>query len=125
MPSKAPNNIQEQFCEVLKAIGSISDLNHQPSIEKTSYSLNTSTAVTAANINIVNSASFYIGLDVESFANANKESIFAGYNSNTDDIYCVINFGTTAETQAGTRLDAFALFDSVVVMENNTAYVRY
>jgi hypothetical protein len=45
MPSKAPNNIQEQFCEVLKAIGSISDLNHQPSIEKTSYSLNTSTAV--------------------------------------------------------------------------------
>jgi hypothetical protein len=125
MPSKAPNSIQEQFCEVLKAIGSISDLNHQPSIEKTSYSLNTSTAVTASNINIVNSGSFYIGLDLESYSNADKSAIFSGYNSCTDDIYCVINYGSGVPETATPRLDAFALFDCVVVFENNTAYVRY
>jgi hypothetical protein len=124
MPTKAPNNIQEQFMEVIKAIGSVSDLNHHPSIEKTSYSLNASTAVTAANNATVNSGSFYIGLDLESYANANKDSIFAGYNSNTDDIFAVINVGTTAVSTTA-RFDSFALFDCVVVLENNTAYVRY
>jgi len=39
MPTKVPNTIQEQFIEVIKAIGSVSDLNHHPSIEKVSYSL--------------------------------------------------------------------------------------
>lgn len=124
MPTKAPNNIQEQFMEVIKAIGSISDLNHHPSIEKTSYSLNSNTVLTLANNSAVNSGSFYIGLDLESYTNANKDSIFAGYNSNTDDIFCVINFGTNAVTSVA-RLDAFALFDEVVVFENATAFVRY
>jgi hypothetical protein len=124
MPTKAPNNIQEQFMEVIKAIGSVSDLNHHPSIEKTSYSLNASTAMTAVNNATVNSGSFYIGLDLESYANANKDSIFAGYNSNTDDIFAVINVGANAITSTA-RFDAFALFDCVVVLENNTAYCRY
>jgi hypothetical protein len=116
------------FAELLKAVGSISDLNHHPSIEKFSYTLANSVANSQAietnNASNISSGSFYIGLDLESYANSNKESIFAGYNSNTDDIFAVINFGTTAATGT-TRLDAFALFDSVVVLENNTAYVRY
>ena len=43
---KAPNRLTEMFCEVCKAIGSIADLNHQPSIEKTSYCSTNSTAIT-------------------------------------------------------------------------------
>lgn len=124
MPTKAPNNIQEQFLEVSKAIGSISDLNHHPSIEKTSYSLNSNTVLTLANNAVVNSGSFYIGLDLESYTNADKSSIFSGYNSNTDDIFAVINVGTSAVSTTA-RFDAFALFDEVVVFENATAYVRY
>jgi hypothetical protein len=124
MPTKAPNNIQEQFMEVIKAIGSISDLNHHPSIEKTSYSLNSSTGVTLANNSVVNSGSFYIGLELEGFPNANKDSIFAGYNSNTDDIFAVLNVGLTAISSTA-RFDAFALFDCVIVLENGTAYCRY
>lgn len=124
MPTKAPNNIQEQFMEVLKAIGSISDLNHHPSIEKTSYSLNSSTQVTALNNSVVNSGSFYIGLDLENYSNASKDSIFAGYNSNTDDIFAVINVGVNALSSTA-RFDAFALFDCVIVLENGTAYCRY
>ena len=124
MPTKAPSNIQEQFCELLKAIGSISDIGHQPSIEKASYSQLSTAQFTAANQLTKSSGSFYIGLDLESFANANKDSIFAGYNSNTDDIFCVLNYGNSV-TAATNRLDAFALFDCVIVLENNTAYCRY
>ena len=124
MPTKAPANIQEQFCELLKAIGSVSDLGHQPSIEKASYSQSATAQFTTANHLTNSSGSFYIGLDLESFANANKDSIFAGYNSNTDDIFAVINYGSSCATTTN-RLDAFALFDCVVVLENNTAYVRY
>ena len=122
MPPKAPTTLPEMFSEVLKAIGSMSDLNHQPSIEKYSYSLQDSAAHTADAK--TSSGSFYIGLDLENYANAPKDSIFAGYNSNTDDIYCIMNFGAQASATT-TRFDAFALFDEVIVFENNTAFCRY
>ena len=45
-------------------------------------------------------------------------------NSNTDDIFCIMNFGTTTVT--GTyRFDAFAMYDSCLVFENGTCYCRY
>lgn len=123
-PTKAPNTYQEMFCEVCKAIsnGGMSDLNHQPSIEKASYTMTDSLANNAPGT--VNSGSFLIGMDLESYANADKSSLFAGYNSNTDDIFCVMNFGPNAASPT-VRFDSFALFDSVVVFENNTAYVKF
>ena len=123
-PTKAPNTYQEMFCEVCKAIanGGMSDLNHQPSVEKASYTMTDSLANNAPGT--VNSGSFLIGMDLESYANADKSSLFAGYNSNTDDIFCVMNFGANGTTPT-VRFDAFALFDSVVVFENNTAYCKF
>jgi len=127
MPSKAPETVAEYFAELMKAIGSLADINHQPSIEKTSYSLQTSVANTFAldanGGSNVSSGSFYIGLDLENYASASKDSIFAGWNSNTDDIYCVLNFdGSQAQTNL--RFDAFANFDCVLVVDNNTAYIK-
>ena len=85
--------------------------------------------------NSVSSGSFYIGIDVENFSNANKDSIFSGLNTNTDDIFCVLDFGgpnafanglmAFQSGAANVRLDAYALFDEVIVFENGTAYVRY
>jgi hypothetical protein len=122
MPPKAPNTIPEMFSEVLKAVGSMSNLDHHPSIESFSYSLDASVAHTAAGSQ--SSGSFYIGLDFENYANASKDSIFAGYNSNTDDIYAVINFlNTNASVQP--RLDAFCMFDAVYVFDSNTIYERF
>jgi hypothetical protein len=122
MTPKAPNTIPEMFSEVLKAVGSMSNLDHHPSIESFSYSLDASVAHTAAGSQ--SSGSFYIGLDLENYANASKDSIFAGYNSNTDDIYAVINFlNTNASVQ--TRLDAFCMFDAVYVFDSNTIYERF
>jgi len=123
-PTKAPNTMQEMFSEVCKAIanGGMSDLNHQPSVEKFSYTLVDSVANDASGS--ISSGSFLIGIDLEAYANADKSSLFAGYNSNTDDIFCVMNFAANAAAPT-VRFDAFALFDSVVVFENNTAYCKF
>ena len=75
-------------------------------------------------VSAVNSASFYVGLDLENYANSDKSQIFAGWNSATDDIYYIPTFaGQTVATVV--RFDAMALFDSLLVFENNTCYVKY
>ena len=122
MPTKPPNTDAEMFAEVIKAMGSLADISHQPSIDKYSYTLNASTAVVEP-ISGISSGSFYIGIDVENYAGSSKDSIFAGYNSNTEDIFLVANF--TAPSGITARFDAFALFDEVVTFENNTAYVKF
>jgi len=70
-PPKAPATPVEMFAECLKAIGSISDINQQPSIDKTSYTLinsgNTAALLdTASSVSNQYSGSFYIGIDLES-----------------------------------------------------------
>jgi len=128
-PSKSPSTPVEMFAECLKAIGSISDINQQPSIDKFAYTLqnsgNTATLRdTATSISSQYSGSFYIGIDLENYANAPKDQIFTGYNTNTEDIYAMINFGTQTGGN-NVRFDAFCNFDCVVICENNTAYVRF
>ena len=140
LPSKVPDSVNEMFIETCKAISSISDLNHHPSIDLSSYSQNSSLVNSTISGNIgdvsvalgtaymgvsaVNSASFYVGLDLENYANSDKSQIFAGWNSSTDDIYYIPTFaGQTAATVV--RFDAMALFDSLLVFENNTCYVKY
>jgi hypothetical protein len=128
-PSKVPSTAPEMFSECLKAIGSISDINQQPSIDKFSYTLINSgnTAAlrdTASSVSNQYSGSFYIGIDLENYANAPKDQIFTGYNTNTEDIYAMINFGTQTGGN-NVRFDAYANFDCVVICENQTAYVRF
>lgn len=128
-PPKPPSSLPEMFCEVLKAIGSISDINQQPSIDKTSYTFdrsgNTASLLdTATSISSQYSGSFYIGIDLESYANSPKDTIFTGYNTNTEDIYAMVNFGTQSAV-GNMRFDSFANFDCVVICENGTCYVRF
>lgn len=128
MPPKPPSTITEFFAEVCKAYGSIADIMYTPSIDKNSYSLVLSTATndSATNVSGTSSASFFIGLDLENYVATDKSSIFAGYNSNTDDIFLTLtynNINRVADITA--RYDAFANFDCVLVCENNTAYVKF
>jgi hypothetical protein len=123
VPTKAPDNLPEMFAETLKAIGSIADINHQPAIDYPTYTLDTS--LNNSDTSYVNSSgSFYIGLDVEQYSASDRSTIFAGYNSNTDDIFAVVNYAGTAGA-ATLRFDAFALFDEVLVFENNTCYAKF
>ncbi len=126
MPPKAPSTYPEMFAECIKAISSMGDLYHSPSIDLYSYQLINSPALTNATVTLGNqsSGSFYIGIDLENYANASKDNIFAGYNSLTDDIYCTMTYGTVGAALQ-MRYDIFAMFDTVLVFENGTAYARY
>lgn len=154
VPSKPPDTIPEMFEELTKAVASIADLNHQPSIEKFSYQLPNSVAynttavqgIGASSTFVVsidgtgtvsngNAGSFYAGLDLENYSSASKTSIFSGYNSNTDDIFWLPTFNPTANstgvsaigangTTFNLRLDSFANYDCVVVFQDNTAYTK-
>jgi len=123
VPSKPVDNHVQAFAEVMKAIGSISDLDHHPSIDFTSYTLTDSLAGGQTDQSI-SSGSYYIGLDLENYAGADKSAVFAGYNSNTDDIYAVLSYLNTAATST-VRFDAFAMIDVVVQFENNTCFVKF
>jgi hypothetical protein len=131
VPAKAVATRAEQFAELLKAIGSLSDIHHQPSIEGSAYTLPASIANTLAleggaggqGASTRQSGAFYVGLNLENYEASSKDTIFAGWNSNTDDIYYIGNYNPTANIIL--RLDAFALFDAVLVCENSTAYVRF
>lgn len=128
-PPKPPSTYPEMFAEVVKAIGSMSDLNYQPSIDKTSYtmsasSLNTVALETHGGSN-VSSGSFYVGIDLENYVNAPKDNCFMGWNSNTDDIFFIGNFNNLIASVVNVRFDAYAMYDSCIVFENGTAYCRY
>ena len=126
VPAKAPATYQEMFSECLKALGSMSDLNYQPSIDKTSYTQTTSAAVVFANdstYNAVSSGSFYIGIDLENYSAASKDTIFAGLNTTTDDVYAVLNYAGVAGAPVP-RYDIYANFDCLLVFENGTAYIK-
>ena len=123
------------FSEVCKAVASMSDLNHEPSIELASYTQDVP-AINAGDANVllttnvyqtsnVNSGSFFVGLDLENYANADKSAIFSGWNSNTDDIYFVPTFAANNPAVPAARFDAFAMFDTVLVFENGTCFVKF
>lgn len=126
MPPKSPSTLAEMYCEALKAMGSIGDINYQPSIDKKSYAIASSSASndTTTTVSSISSGSFYIGLDLENYCSAPKDTIFAGYNSNTDDIFFIGNFNQSVGTYT-CRFDAFANFDAVIVCDNNTAFVKF
>jgi len=127
MPPKVASTLPEMFAEACKAMGSISDLLYTPSIDKFSYSLVAPVASndSATNVSSSSSGSFVIGLDLENYSAAPKDTIFAGFNTNTDDIFLIMNFKGRGVADALTRFDAFSNFDSVLVCENGNAYIKF
>lgn len=124
-PTKAPDTDGEIFAETLKAIGSIAELSSCPAIDFAAFTQNTNENFDNNDLAFTNqqSGSFYVGIDLENYPNAEKGRIYAGYNSNTDDIFWTPTY--SALTVANLRIDAYAIFDQVVVFENGTAYVRF
>ena len=127
VPAIAPSTTTQFFSEVCKTLGSISDLNHQPSIDIDSYAIATPTVNTAANITNgdIQSGSFFIGLDLENYQGSDKSQVYSGYNTSTDDIYCVMNFYNNSGAAVNCRFDAFAMYDQEVCFESNTCYVKF
>ena len=114
------------FSELMKSIGSLGDISQQPSIDLASYNQDypQQNDETATLVGISQSGSFYVGLDLESYSGADRSTIFSRYNTNTSDIYFNPTFGLTDAART-IRFDTYAMFDSVLVCENNTAYVKF
>ena len=93
------------------------------SYNKTVNVANAETAAIMDQTSISNT--FIIGCDLEVYSNAEKDSIFSGYNSTTDDIFIQLQFGGLAAAIASLRFDFYALYDSLLVCENSTAYCKF
>lgn len=143
VPSKAPQTGPEFAAEAMKCFASLSDLNHQPSIDVAAFSLLANqTEVVLGGASVTQSADFIVGLDCEVYASADKNAYFAGLNTNTDDIYLNLRFagyeanyksanagkqadGATDIDVDTYRFDTFAMYDQVLVAENGVMYVRF
>lgn len=122
VPSKAPSTIPEFAVEAMKCFASIADLNHQPSITNTAFVQNVPVANGAGGL--ADSGAFLIGLDCEVYAGADKNEVYSGLNTNTDEIYLTMSYATVGENVLY-RYDAFANYDQVLVCENGVAYCRF
>jgi hypothetical protein len=124
LPSTAPSTVPEIYNEAIKCFGSLADLQLQPSIDNTAYSLDVPNTVAGlVEASTEDSGAFLVGIDMEIYQNADKAAIFAGTNTNTSDIFYIAN-----HTPAGnvTILQtAFAAFDQVLVYENGVCYARF
>jgi len=124
LPSTAPTTFPEIYNEAVKCFGSLADLQLQPSIDNTAFSLNAPNTIGGlVEASTEDSGSFLIGIDMEVYQNADKASIFAGTNTNTSDIFAIINYYTSGATTV--LQTAFACYDQVLVYENGVCYSRY
>jgi len=124
LPSTAPTSFPEIYNEAVKCFGSLADMNLQPSIDNTAFVLNAPNTIAGlVEASTEDSGAFLIGIDMEVYQNADKASIFAGTNTNTSDIFAIVNYYTAG---AVTVLQtAFASYDQVLVFENGVCYARY
>lgn len=124
LPSTAPVTMPEIYTEAIKCFGSVADLQNQPSINNDAFVLDAPVAVTTLNGSfLTNSGGHLLGIDLETYQNVDKASIFAGINSNTSDCFAIVNyFSASAITILQT---AFACYDQVLVYENGVCYARY
>lgn len=124
LPSTAPTTFPEIYSEAIKCFGSLADMNLQPSIDLTAFTLNVPNTVAGlTEASTEDSGAFTIGIDMEIYQNADKSAIFAGTNTNTSDIFAIINYFANAAFTV--RQTAFACFDQVLVYENGVCYSRY
>ena len=127
LPPKAPVTVPEIFAELLKAIGSLSDLQHSPAIDWDTYNIDDAVTQdgieTQAQPSNVSSPSFYFGLDLENYSGSDKSQLFAGRYTANDDIFLNAIYGDPG-ANLNIVVDCFALFDSVIVFESDTCYVK-
>lgn len=126
LPSTAPTSFPEIYSEALKCFGSIADLQNQPSIDNTAFSLNVPNTIAGlVEASTEDSGSFTIGIDMEIFQNVDKASIFSGTNTNTSDIFSIINYFNNSGAAITVLQTAMASFDQVLVFENGVCYARF
>lgn len=121
LPYKAPNSMVEHYSELLKALGSYSNIDHETAINWYTYatdSIPIANTEVAANMDATTrSACFCLGFDLETYASCDKDKIFAGMNTLNSDVFWNINFSANASSPS-VKFDYYALYDNVLIFEN-------
>jgi hypothetical protein len=124
IPYKPPNSIPEFLSEHLRALGSVSDVNHECNIRYAGYAKPLPTAVGAANSALTPLGSFYVGMDLESYSNTPLNDVYSGLNTTTDDIFGYFKFKAQGNAQ-NIRIDSFALYDALIIIQNGKCQVQF
>ena len=124
IPYKPPNSIPEFLSEHLRALGSVSDVNHECNIRYAGYAKPLPTAVGAAGSALTPLGSFYVGMDLESYSNTPLNDVYSGLNTTTDDIFAYFKFKGQANAQ-NIRIDSFALYDALIIIQNGKCSVQF
>lgn len=141
-PAKRPSSYAEFLAELSKALGSPGDFSAQGLVNGNTWTSDFSTngrrnGLTVANDESAGYAttaakeqSFMVGIDLEAYSNADRSSIYTGFNTLTTDIQfnpihrqCV-NTSNTAGT-VNVKYNTYALFDQVLTFENGVANPTY
>ena len=123
MPVKPPNTIPEFYSELLRSFGTVSDINHECGISSAQYEKKIPADITAAETSQATGA-FYVGMDLESYSNTSMDSVYTGTNTSTDDIFFTPKFAGQ-QNAVNIRIDAYALFDQLVLIQNGICTVNY
>jgi len=126
LPSSAPTTFSDWFTEACKCFGSIADISFQPAVDSDSYAIPyTGTIIDSYNRAVTrNSGSFLVGIDLETYQNADKSKIFAGMNTSTSDIFFQpIHSGLGSA--AVCYYTAFANYDCVLICQDGVAFTRF
>ncbi|MFN9905915.1 MAG: hypothetical protein ACK56F_07290, partial [bacterium] len=76
-PIKAPNSTSEFYSELLRAFGTVSDINLESSISVTQYFKDEPVAMVnaAGEQPFQNTGAVYVGIDLESYSNTSMDSV--------------------------------------------------
>ena len=127
LPIKPPNSVPEFLSELMRAFGSVSDVNHETNISFEAYNKNVSAAITSAVLPAteIYVGSFYVGIDLESYSNTSNDTIYSGMNTSSDDIFFVPRFSSANAANTSVRVDSYALFDQLILIQNGQVSVNY
>lgn len=120
IPSEKPNSVPQFLAEMERALGSVG--NRISPHSYTSAEITAETSV-AAGAN-ARAAAFAIGVETESYSSAPMNSVYQGLNTATDDVF----FQPTFSAQAGAtdiRIDGFAHYDQLCIIDNGQAQVQF
>ena len=125
MPTKPPSTSAEFYSELLRAFGTVTDVNQECSLTIEQYTKDAPVMMVGAEgAGAQSTGGFYVGVDLESYSNTSNDTIYSGTNTSTDDIFGVFRFaGQVGATNI--RIDAYALFDQLVLIQNGTCTVNY
>lgn len=123
LPVKPPNSVPEFYSELLRAFGTVSDINQESAITFNQYNKDAPVIQAGAETQ-QDTGGFYVGLDLESYSNTSMDSVYTGTNTSTDDIFFVPKFAAQAAA-TNVRVDAWALYDQLILIENGVCRVNY